>query len=308
MADEPTPTTARRALGAQLRQLRQDRELTIEQVAERLGAAPSTVSRLETGDRAVSVAYLDRLIRLFDVDVEQANKMIELGHRARRRREAAPALSVSETDYVKFVRSGFVELERDAFRVREFNSGIVPGLLQAPLYMRALMRSAVEEDDSTFAAALRTRTRRQERLNDRRGIYSVIVDEAVLARVVGGVEAMKEQMSAILRRIDESAVEFRVIPFDAGIHPGLNSVFVALRMDEDAGVPDTVFIEGLVGHQALDRVEDVRRFEAVWTQLAATASSLEASRALVERYSGTYQRAVLKQEEDVGKGPRVDGE
>lgn len=293
MADDPTPTTARRALGAQLRQLRQDRELTIEQVAEHLGAVPSTVSRLETGDRAVSVTYLDQLIRLFDVDVERADKMIELGRRARRRREAAPALSVSETDYVKFVRSGFVELERDALRVREFNSGIVPGLLQAPLYMRALMRSAVDdEDDGTFVAALKTRTRRQKRLDDRRGSYSVIVDEAVLARVVGGAGAMEEQMGAILRRIDESAVDFRVIPFDAGIHPGLNSVFVALRMAEDAGVPDTVFIEGLVGHQALDRVEDVRRFEGVWKQLAETAASVAASRALVERYCESYRRAV----------------
>jgi hypothetical protein len=42
------PATRRRALGTALRQLREERCLLLEEVACRLGVAPSTLSRIET--------------------------------------------------------------------------------------------------------------------------------------------------------------------------------------------------------------------------------------------------------------------
>jgi DNA-binding XRE family transcriptional regulator len=43
------PAARRRALGTALRQLREERSLRLEEVAARLGVAPSTLSRIETG-------------------------------------------------------------------------------------------------------------------------------------------------------------------------------------------------------------------------------------------------------------------
>jgi len=43
------PTMRRRRLGADLRQLREQNSLRLEEVADHLGVAPSTLSRIETG-------------------------------------------------------------------------------------------------------------------------------------------------------------------------------------------------------------------------------------------------------------------
>lgn len=98
---------------------------------------------------------------------------------------------------------------------------------------------------------------------------------------------MKTQIDLILNRIEDGAVDVRVIPFAAGAHPGLNSVFVMLTMSA-VGLTEVVFIEGLVGHQRFDRPDDVVRFERVWNQLHAAAASVEGSRSLLARYRALH--------------------
>lgn len=251
-----------------------------------LGVSVSKVSRMETGARAVSEQDIAALIRHFDISAVLAEEMAGIARSGRRRRDPAPYVPAPETDHLAFVRSGFVELERDAERVREFNSGLVPGLLQHVDYMRALMLSSVPDVGGSLERAIDLRQNRQKRL-EVDGRYLAIVDEAVLARVVGGPAVMKTQIDLILNRIEDGAVDVRVIPFAAGAHPGLNSVFVMLTMSA-VGLTEVVFIEGLVGHQRFDRPDDVVRFERVWNQLHAAAASVEGSRSLLARYRALH--------------------
>jgi transcriptional regulator with XRE-family HTH domain len=51
---------------ARLRQARFERGLTVAQVAERAGMTASTVSRLETGARRLTLAHLERLARALE--------------------------------------------------------------------------------------------------------------------------------------------------------------------------------------------------------------------------------------------------
>ena len=54
MASNVNPTVRRRRLGQELRRLREDKNMTAEQVAERLLVSQSKISRLENGRRSIS--------------------------------------------------------------------------------------------------------------------------------------------------------------------------------------------------------------------------------------------------------------
>jgi hypothetical protein len=80
-ADGPilAPALSRYRLGADLRRLRQARSLRIEDVAARLGIAPSTLSRMETGHSQVKAAYLTVLLDLYRVrDQAQRDQLTDL--------------------------------------------------------------------------------------------------------------------------------------------------------------------------------------------------------------------------------------
>ncbi|GLZ54203.1 helix-turn-helix transcriptional regulator [Actinomycetospora sp. NBRC 106378] len=288
MTDDPTPTTLRRQLGARLRQLRQEAGKTAQQVADDLDFSISKVSRMESGARAVSEPDLVSLIRYFGVQTGEAAELEETARGARRRREAWVDVVPPSTEFQRFVSSGFIDLERDAAYVREFNSGVVPGLLQTSEYMRAMMLQDAPEDRDVLETAISLRLGRQARLSAR-GRYSVIIDEAVLARVVGSSAVMHEQLQSIIGRCRVGAAEVRVIPFSAGFHPGLNSVFVALDMGRSG--PNVVFIEGLVGFQRVDNIETITRFENVWQDLERCSASRAESHALLATYSDSYRRS-----------------
>jgi transcriptional regulator with XRE-family HTH domain len=286
VTDDPTPTTLRRQLGARLRQLRQERGETAQDVATALGVSVSKVSRMESGARAVNEQDLAALVDHYGVDQSAALELAQIARGAKQRRRASAYVATPEGDLNRIVSSGFVELERDADFVREFNSGMIPGLLQTRSYMKTLMLAAAPEDQETLGRAVDLRIERQRRLNQS-GRYSAIIDEAALARVVDSPATMREQIEHIIYRMDKGSADVRMIPFTSGPHPGLNSVFVSLTM-EATGAPDVVFIEGLVGFQKFDDVEEVRRFDGVWQRLQAIAANSAETRRVLLRYRDSY--------------------
>lgn len=281
--EESTPTTARRQLGAHLRRLRQQRGLTVDKVAELIGAAASQVSRIEKGSRTLSPEYEVQIFDLYGVAPDDADVLKALADAGRRRvtRSAAPT---NTTDYVKIEQTTFVELERDAVRIREFNSGHIPGLLQTEAYMRASMSgTAPDVDGQAIDNAVRVRKARQRKLADGTK-YEAVVDAAAIARQVGGAGVMRAQAEALRSAIVSGRVHLCVIPFEVGAHPGLNSQFVALTLPSE-DVPNAVFSEGLFGHMQFDKPADVERFDRVWDRLSALVESRQATLDRLSRLS-----------------------
>jgi transcriptional regulator with XRE-family HTH domain len=62
-----SPTVRRRELGVMLRALRNDRGMTVEQVAAELLCSPSKVSRMETGQRGATPRDVRDLCELYGV-------------------------------------------------------------------------------------------------------------------------------------------------------------------------------------------------------------------------------------------------
>jgi hypothetical protein len=93
---------------------------------------------------------------------------------------------------------------------------------------------------------------------------------------------MRAQLEHLIAATERPEIKVQVIPFEYGVHPGINSHFILL--DTDGALPVLVYTEGLRMYAESVLDEDLQRYRRVWDSLRAIALSFPDSRALIERY------------------------
>src|SRR5262245_38849500 len=281
MPARPSPTVRGRRLRHELRKIREERGLTIEQVTERSDGDwnASTISRWETGERRVRPVDLRRLLDLYDVHGEQREVLLTLARQARER-----GWWRSYTDAVPAWFEVYLGLEAEADTIRDYAAELVPGLLQTADYYRAFMRAApAAGDEETIERKAAVRLARQERLTgeDPPRLWAVL-NEATIRRVVGGATTMRAQLQHIAEMADLAHVTVQVLPFRAGAHPAMDGSFIILGFPEPAD-PDVVYVESQAGSLYLERPPEVERYAAMFNHLMAKALDPDESQALIAR-------------------------
>lgn len=264
MARAATPTFRRRELAARLRELRLAAGLTIDQVADRLLVSATKISRLETAARPASARDVRDLVALYEVDPDERERLLTL---ARQSREQSWWQQYDDR------LSSYIGLETAAVAISDFESGVVPALLQTREYAAALSAgSGLEADPAVSVAAVDARMRRHAILTaDRPPRYHAIVDEAALRRLVGGPEVMRSQVEFLLDRAALPSVSLQIIPFESGAHQGMDSTFTILEFGEP--IQGVVYVEGLIGSLYLESPADLARYHKVFNDLRTFASS-----------------------------------
>src|ERR1700733_1753907 len=273
-----SPTIRRRELGALLRALRLEQGLTVEQVAARLLCSPSKVSRMETGQRGATARDVRDLCDLYGVtSPDERSRMAKLA--AEGKQEGW--WQSYELDYF----ATYVGLEEAATVIKMYQSTTIPGLLQTPDYVRAMSGVLVPEVSAERAEALvEVKQRRQVRLANEPPLpLSVVLDEAVLHRAVGGPAAMAAQLDRLIEATRIYKVTIQVIPYSAGAHAAMDSTFTIMEFADP--VPGVVYVEGLVGWIYIERPQDVARYEQVFDRLCGSALSPQDSIELIAKVS-----------------------
>ncbi len=275
MTTESNPAVLRRELAKYFRDLRHQHGYELEQVAQRLECSAAKVSRLENGSRGLSAADLETLCDLYEIDGAERARLVEMGNESRKR-IPVPSLGLPPTF------TDWVRMEQAAVAISEYQTSVVPGLLQTRRYATEAVRGyGLGQDPETTRAAVDVRLARQEVLNrPNPPAFWAVMDEAALARAVGGPGTMREQLEHLRLMAERPNVTIQVIPFSAGAHPGLNSDFVLLEFGRPS-VPDVVFVEGQAGTFVKDRPEELARYRRLWQQLLAVALPPEQTRRLV---------------------------
>jgi transcriptional regulator with XRE-family HTH domain len=271
-----SPTVRRRELGTLLRALRNEKGLTVDQVAEQLLCSPSKVSRMETGHRGATPRDVRDLCELYGVtDEAQRDRLMTLAREGKQQ---------GWWQSYDLPWSTYVGLEAEAAEIKEYKSSVVPGLLQTADYARALHEAvmpAIEAD--VIEQRVESRLRRQEllRQSDPPKLWAVI-DEAVLHRVVGGREIMREQLIQLADSSRRSNVIVQVLPYELGAHAALESNFNILEFTDNEP-PGFIYVEGLVGFVYLEKSQDLDRYRQVFEVLCTTALSPKDSRNLIRK-------------------------
>jgi transcriptional regulator with XRE-family HTH domain len=279
-----SPTVRRRELGALLRKLRTEKGLTVEQAADQLMFSMSKLSRMETGHGAPSRRDIRDLCALYEVtDEAERKRMMNLAVEGRQ------AGWWQSYDLNQF--ADYVGLEADAVSVKNYQSILIPGLLQTPDYARAVNEAVIPQPDpERLEEQTEVRLRRQDRLTrDPPLRFGAILDEAALHRVIGGPAVMEAQLRHLIELSKLPNVTLQVIPFSAGGHPAMDSTFNVLEFAD--AVPGVVYVEGLVGWVYMKRSRDVERYAGVFERLCHIALPPRESVELIEKAAVRHKSA-----------------
>ncbi|WP_075925375.1 helix-turn-helix transcriptional regulator [Nocardiopsis sp. CNR-923] len=165
----------------------------------------------------------------------------------------------------------YVELERRAQNIRQFQPQVMPALLQTEDYAAEVLRAAFppkpySEVDELLAA----RMARQKVLDrDQSPLVEYVIDEAALRRVVGGPDVMRAQWDQIIERSQEPFVTVQVLPFDQGAHAALEGAFTILGLSP---VESVMYLENAEGGQVYSDPQLVLNATGRFNSLMAGAS------------------------------------
>jgi hypothetical protein len=182
----------------------------------------------------------------------------------------------------------YVGLEAAARRLRQYEPGLVPGLLQTREYAAAIIATAPNTTDTQVERKVALRLERQRILTRRAPKppqLEVILDEAVLRRPLADRSAMKDQLTRLAFASNAPNLSVRIVPSSVGPHRSLlGGAFVILDFPSGGGrptEPSTVYSEGLTGALYLDKPHEVAVFEMAWKVLGDLALDVRESQNLI---------------------------
>ena len=278
-----SPTVRQRELGKRLKDLRNKRGLTIEDVAEKLLCSATKISRLENWVRRPSLRDVRDLCALYGVNESTSAELMNLARQAREQGWW--------TQYEDLNLNPYIGLEQDATAITTYTTYYLPALLQTKEYAEAIIKSiAPKINEEIHKQRVEARLRRQERLTEERERprYRVLLDEAVLHRLVGSPAIMVAQLDKVLELARQAKVTFQVIPFDAGAPAAQDSNFVLFEFEDNPSLSPVVFVEGLAGNQYIERAADIARYREAIEYLRDSALNPRDSNARVHEARRSY--------------------
>lgn len=282
-----SPTIRRRRLGIELRRLRETAELTIEQVAKRLGCSDSKVSRIETGQVTATPQDVRDMLDMYGITGEQQEALVQV---AREAREKGWWQAYSDTLVVPLVG-----LEAAATSIRIYEVLVVPGLFQTKAYAQAVIRTMrpdlPPEQLSRWVELRMARGRSLFGQPDPPAVTAV-VDEGVLRRPVGGRDVMRDQLRQLAAMAAHPAVTLHVLPFSAGEHAAMSGPFSVFGFSNPVD-PDVIYLEHITSDLYLEDADEVRRYVRAFDRLRGLALNPDDSVALVKRLAGRTPRREL---------------
>jgi transcriptional regulator with XRE-family HTH domain len=280
------PAVARRRLGAELRRLRDEAGLLIEQVADELECSTSKISRLENGKGIPKVRDVRDMLALYGVQDpglhEELLRWVREGQQQGWWHDYADVLQPEAP--VGSHLDTWVALETDASTLSTFQPNLVHGLVQTPDYARAVIEAvAYRHSPHEIERLVELRMRRQELLSrDSEPLQlRYILDEAVLWRPIGGRAAMCEQLRRLLREAERPNVTMQVVPFDIGAHQAVVNQFEILEF-ADAAAHEVVYVESLTGNAFLESDSDILRYRDAFDDVRSKALDESESAAFIE--------------------------
>ena len=299
MAAPHSPVGSRRRLGAELRRLRVNAGLTLDEVAEKMMCSTSKISRLETGKGIPKIPDVRELMRIYGVssDTEQ-DMLVRLVHDGREHGWwESYTDGVPPERHVLDAPGRFTAIEADARRVRAFDLTVVSGLLQTEDYMRAVISSVLpHHSPHAIDQLVALRLRRQEALTrvDAPALQLVaVIDQSVLRRPVGGPGIMAAQLDRIITAGELPSVTIRILPFEVGLLRAHFGHFVLLDIPPEFG-SDVVLLESHAGDTYLDAASEVDVYEDVFSEVLERSLSPAASRELIGRYATQHASSSKK--------------
>ncbi|MEU9210018.1 helix-turn-helix transcriptional regulator [Streptomyces sp. NPDC048415] len=267
-------TDLSRAIGKQVKLLRERADLTQKELGERLGYSEDLISSLERGRRTPQREFLEAADELLSAsgllkatieDVEKAKAKARVRHPAWFR------------DYAR--------LEDSAVEINFFSMVTMPGLLQTEEYTRATftVRQPLWAEE-TIEQRVTARLARQEILTRwPPPMVTAVIDEAVLRREIVGRKVQEDQLRHLLSLARLRNIALQVLPLACDENPGVDGPFVLLT---PKGKPQVAYLEVQGASHLIADPEEVRILAARYSSIRGQALTPRESLALINDQLG----------------------
>jgi transcriptional regulator with XRE-family HTH domain len=269
-----SPTFVRLQLGAQLRSLRDTAGVSAERAADVIEVSASTLRRIEAGRIGIKGPALKVLLDEYGVDDAELIGTLSTMARTGKQRGWWAKFGDLPATYRQYIG-----LESAAEEIHNFETIVVPGLLQTEAYSRAVNSASGARAPAAVEQRVAARIERQKLVTEGKLTLIAVMDEAVLHRQIGGAAVMREQLTGLLASAKLWNVTLQVIPFREGAYASMLSSFHVLRLPDSSGV---VYIEGLTGDLYAEG-DDIARCSAVFSSLRSSGLSPTASVAMIKK-------------------------
>ncbi len=275
-----SPTVRRRRLAAELRRIREELDYTLEDVADRLRWSASKLSRIETAKSGAKIIDVRRLLQHYQVAGPEAEELLTLAREAERKGwwEAYSGALQEEV-------SALIGLEAEAEEASQWQTLVVPGLLQTEAYAEQTVlgyQPSIGMPPGQIKAYVTARLHRQEVLSRERPLsLSAVLDESVLLRSYGGPKVMREQLDRLIDLSQQPNISLYIRPLQVS-HPAPTAPPFTY-LDFGASFHAVVFVELLNGGIYVENDLDTYRYHAIFQMVRNQALDPDASRDLMAR-------------------------
>ncbi|GAA0408420.1 helix-turn-helix transcriptional regulator [Streptomyces luteireticuli] len=241
--------------------------------------SPSKLSKIEHARLSPSATDVERILTAIGVSGAVKTEYME----------AARAVATEATAWRLLKRTGVHKgqeavkaLEAQMSVLRLFQPALVPGLLQTPEYIRAVLRRHDLSEDS-LARTINGRLERQAVLYDSKKALHFVITEPALRWQIVAPQMMAAQLDRIVSISRLSHVDIRVVPLGARQTDIANHAFV-IRDDR------LVTVETVHAELVVTDPRDVDLYVKKFTGFGRTALLGDEMRSMVEAIRNEFLR------------------
>lgn len=279
MARAVGPTLPRWRLGEELYRLRRAAGLSDRDVADKLGAYPSKVRKIESGKVGFTRADLTVMLMAYGLgeDDPAANRLYELLGLGKARGWWSESYGALPPKFAEFL-----ELEGSATRIRSYEPLVIHGLAQTEEYARAIAtHSSGPVDADEVERQVQLKMERQKHVLDgERPELSILIHAAAVRQTIGGADVMADQLTYLESMV--GVVGLRVVPDNVGAHPGHLGTLTIFDFDPSLHSP-VAYAETHVGPMWSEAAEAVERCAGLYDDVLAVALDADATAEYVGR-------------------------
>jgi hypothetical protein len=269
MANREDPLAVRWLVAVELARFRERSGRKIAEAAKAIGCSTGKVGHMESGRNHQQPAEVRDLMRFYGADQADIDRLSSLAGNAGEQTWWAPWTAVVP-DWLRT----FVGLEGLASQSSIYAPLLIPALLQTEGYALGVTVGNIRVRPDHNERTVNMRMERQQRLSaaEKPLKLTVLLEEAVLDRPVGGVDVMRAQLKNFLSLMENDNVDLRVIPTGVGAHDALVGPFTVFDFEEAQSVAYIELIDGAVYVQDSDQVAGYIRIVKQLHNLALSPS------------------------------------
>jgi transcriptional regulator with XRE-family HTH domain len=258
-----SPVVASWELALRLKRQRERHGIEVKRITEVLGFTRNYWSAVENERKILSPEALTRVIELFEFDDEERVELLALRTAAKERGWWSGYSALFDADIQRLFG-----LEQGAQAIRDYESLLIPGLLQTSDYIRAIMMPAVTLPQVEVDQRVEARLRRQARLADPDDplTLTAVISEAALRQQIGGRDVLRQQLVHLARQIERhpTKLDIRVIPFTAPACGLFGAATVHLLEFGNPRLPTLAWQETVTAWGVIDDSRQVRNITTTY--------------------------------------------